>query len=83
MCSDSSVLTSEGEETCDDRAGEADDEQSDWFHDIGDGPTYGIPSKFTAHLSGSTVDCCIHIFWSMGCHINMLLLHIAVYAHTY
>ena len=44
-CSESSLLTSDGEETCDDRAGEADDEQSDVFYEVGGGATYGIPSK--------------------------------------
>lgn len=42
--SESSQLTSDGAETCDDQAGEADDEQSDFFHELEPGPTYGIPS---------------------------------------
>ena len=44
--SESSQLTSDGGETCDDQAGEADDEQSDFFHEFEPGPTYGIPSKY-------------------------------------
>lgn len=43
--SESSIPSSGAEETCDEQAGEADDEQSDFFHEFHDGPTYGIPSK--------------------------------------
>jgi len=39
------LLTSDGAETCDDQAGEADDEQSDFFHEVGGGSTYGIPGE--------------------------------------
>lgn len=45
ISSESSLLTSDGAETCDDQAGEADDEQSDFFHEVGGGSTYGIPIK--------------------------------------
>ncbi|XP_067942325.1 uncharacterized protein [Watersipora subatra] len=48
ISSESSLLTSDGGETCDDHAGEADDEQSDVFYEVGGGATYGIPIKTRA-----------------------------------
>lgn len=46
--SSSQLSSDEAEATCDERAGEADDEQSDFFHEVGGGPTYGVPGNYNS-----------------------------------